>query len=156
MYNYQSSNLLKQYLTILMITLLEIIASIFIFYFISISFGASLIETFNETLLFSLLMTFLCTLPTLILTKHDDPIESLYQLIFTNRNDLNKIEYISKSIAIGAVIGAWLGALVIPLDWDRWWQQWPISCCFGAISGSILFTTYKYFRNEFKFNKKRS
>ncbi|XP_063238024.1 uncharacterized protein LOC134539718 [Bacillus rossius redtenbacheri] len=33
------------------------------------------------------------------------------------------------------LLGAWLGAAVIPLDWDRPWQQWPVPCCLGALLG---------------------
>jgi len=39
---------------------------------------------------------------------------------------------------VGAIIGAWLGALVIPLDWDRPWQVWPVSCVYGAGLGYVL------------------
>ncbi|XP_043220564.1 glycosylphosphatidylinositol anchor biosynthesis protein 11-like [Amphibalanus amphitrite] len=38
--------------------------------------------------------------------------------------------------AAGALLGAWLGAFVIPLDWDRDWQVWPVPCCAGAQLGS--------------------
>ncbi|KAF9419313.1 kinesin-like protein Klp8 [Podila epigama] len=31
-----------------------------------------------------------------------------------------------------AIFGAWLGAIVIPLDWDRPWQAWPVPCVLGA------------------------
>jgi hypothetical protein len=24
--------------------------------------------------------------------------------------------------ALGALVGAWAGAIALPLDWDRWWQ----------------------------------
>ncbi|XP_067123121.1 uncharacterized protein PIG-F isoform X2 [Centruroides vittatus] len=36
---------------------------------------------------------------------------------------------------IGTIIGAWCGAFVIPLDWDRPWQEWPIPCSVGAVLG---------------------
>uniref|UniRef100_A0A8C2D4D2 Phosphatidylinositol glycan anchor biosynthesis, class F n=1 Tax=Cyprinus carpio TaxID=7962 RepID=A0A8C2D4D2_CYPCA len=36
-----------------------------------------------------------------------------------------------------SVIGAWLGAFPIPLDWDRPWQVWPISCTLGATTGFL-------------------
>jgi hypothetical protein len=35
----------------------------------------------------------------------------------------------------GASLGAWCGAMVIPLDWDRPWQKWPIPCVAGAVVG---------------------
>lgn len=40
--------------------------------------------------------------------------------------------------AMGAIVGAWLGAIPIPLDWDRAWQAWPIPCAVGAICGQML------------------
>ncbi|MCJ1444123.1 MAG: Glycosylphosphatidylinositol (GPI) anchor assembly protein [Stictis urceolatum] len=36
---------------------------------------------------------------------------------------------------IGTVVGAWLGAVPIPLDWDREWQKWPVTICTGAYLG---------------------
>ncbi|OAD56239.1 Phosphatidylinositol-glycan biosynthesis class F protein [Eufriesea mexicana] len=33
------------------------------------------------------------------------------------------------------LLGTWLGAIVIPLDWDRPWQVWPIPCVLGALLG---------------------
>ena len=44
--------------------------------------------------------------------------------------------------AMGALIGAWFGAFPIPLDWDRPWQIWPITCsiglCIGAGIGNLV------------------
>ncbi|KAF1357403.1 hypothetical protein EJ07DRAFT_167588 [Lizonia empirigonia] len=36
---------------------------------------------------------------------------------------------------IGTVLGAWLGAVPIPLDWDREWQKWPVTIVTGAYIG---------------------
>ncbi|KAH7148513.1 GPI biosynthesis protein family Pig-F-domain-containing protein [Dactylonectria macrodidyma] len=48
----------------------------------------------------------------------------------------------------GATIGAWLGAVPIPLDWDREWQKWPVTIVVGAylgyISGSKILGTAFY------------
>ncbi|KAK7431743.1 Glycosylphosphatidylinositol (GPI) anchor assembly protein [Neonectria magnoliae] len=38
----------------------------------------------------------------------------------------------------GATVGAWLGAVPIPLDWDREWQKWPITIVVGAYLGYIF------------------
>ena len=40
--------------------------------------------------------------------------------------------------AITSVIGSWIGAIPIPLDWDKPWQQWPISCICGGIIGFAM------------------
>ncbi|KAL7268129.1 Glycosylphosphatidylinositol (GPI) anchor assembly protein [Rhizina undulata] len=40
--------------------------------------------------------------------------------------------------AIGTVVGAWLGAIPIPLDWDREWQKWPVTILAGAYAGAVV------------------
>ncbi|KAL4894446.1 GPI biosynthesis protein Pig-F [Aspergillus ambiguus] len=37
--------------------------------------------------------------------------------------------------ALGTCVGAWLGAVPIPLDWDRPWQAYPITILTGAYIG---------------------
>lgn len=39
---------------------------------------------------------------------------------------------------VGAFVGAWLGAVPIPLDWDREWQKWPITIISGAYAGYVV------------------
>ena len=38
----------------------------------------------------------------------------------------------------GAIAGAWAGAIPIPLDWDRPWQAWPITCSVGCLCGAVI------------------
>ncbi|KAI1910999.1 Glycosylphosphatidylinositol (GPI) anchor assembly protein [Ophidiomyces ophidiicola] len=40
--------------------------------------------------------------------------------------------------AVGTAVGAWLGAVPIPLDWDRPWQAYPITIVTGAYIGYAL------------------
>ena len=37
--------------------------------------------------------------------------------------------------AMGTIVGAWVGAIPIPLDWDREWQKWPVTVVTGAYLG---------------------
>lgn len=39
---------------------------------------------------------------------------------------------------VGGVVGAWLGAVPIPLDWDRAWQAWPVTILCGLYGGYVL------------------
>jgi phosphatidylinositol glycan class F len=39
---------------------------------------------------------------------------------------------------VGACVGAWLGAVPIPLDWDREWQKWPVTILCGIYAGYIV------------------
>jgi phosphatidylinositol glycan class F len=144
-------NLVSQNLFIYLATILEFIASTIVAYFVSFTFGASLFEEFNETLIFSILMSSICVMPILLYIEHENPLELLNRLLI-QREFYNKIEKLLANISYGGVFGAWFGALVIPLDWDRWWQIWPISCCFGALIGSssaFLFTLI------YMYNKKK-
>ena len=38
----------------------------------------------------------------------------------------------------GTLLGAWLGAVPIPLDWDRDWQRWPVTIVTGAYLGCCV------------------
>jgi GPI ethanolamine phosphate transferase 2/3 subunit F len=39
---------------------------------------------------------------------------------------------------IGTVLGAWIGAVPIPLDWDREWQKWPVTIVAGIYVGALV------------------
>ena len=41
-------------------------------------------------------------------------------------------------MSLGACVGAWLGAIPIPLDWDREWQKWPITVVVGCYLGAVM------------------
>ncbi|KAF2087927.1 PIG-F-domain-containing protein [Saccharata proteae CBS 121410] len=40
--------------------------------------------------------------------------------------------------AVGTLVGAWAGAVPIPLDWDREWQKWPVTIVCGAYAGFAI------------------
>ncbi|KAB8237475.1 PIG-F family protein [Aspergillus alliaceus] len=40
--------------------------------------------------------------------------------------------------ALGTGVGAWFGAVPIPLDWDRPWQAFPITVLVGAYIGYVV------------------
>jgi len=44
----------------------------------------------------------------------------------------NRVEMVAYVAFAAAILGAWVGAFPIPLDWDEPWQTWPISCVAGA------------------------
>ncbi|RMY75969.1 hypothetical protein D0863_02257 [Hortaea werneckii] len=41
-------------------------------------------------------------------------------------------------MSLGACVGAWAGAIPIPLDWDREWQKWPVTVVVGMYGGAVL------------------
>ncbi|KAF3321094.1 phosphatidylinositol-glycan biosynthesis class F protein [Carex littledalei] len=50
----------------------------------------------------------------------------------------NVVDYMISVPAHGAILGAWLGAWPMPLDWERPWQEWPICVTYGAIAGHLI------------------
>uniref|UniRef100_A0A0D3FDC1 Uncharacterized protein n=1 Tax=Oryza barthii TaxID=65489 RepID=A0A0D3FDC1_9ORYZ len=50
----------------------------------------------------------------------------------------DSVDYMISAPAHGAVIGAWLGAWPMPLDWERPWQEWPISVTYGSVAGHLI------------------
>jgi GPI ethanolamine phosphate transferase 2/3 subunit F len=131
-------------LFILSITLAELISSTLIIHLIVILFGASL-NDFINTFLFSLFLSLICVMPAFILIEHSNPVDFLFRLLIKQEFH-NNTELKCFIIAKGTIIGSWFGALVIPLDWDRWWQAFPISCFFGALIGILLAGLYILFK----------
>lgn len=58
--------------------------------------------------------------------------------------------------AIGTLVGCWLGVLPIPLDWDRDWQDWPITVLFGAYAGGFLGGLASYAYGCYVYSKMKS
>jgi phosphatidylinositol glycan class F len=50
----------------------------------------------------------------------------------------NVVDYMISVPAHGAILGAWLGAWPMPLDWERPWQEWPICVTYAAIGGHLI------------------
>ena len=70
--------------------------------------------------------------------------------------DVDHLGRILKQHAFGAVSGAWLGAIPIPLDWDRPWQIWPLTCVLGCFVASFLTSLWSAYDIYCVQNKKRS
>ncbi|KAG1884791.1 GPI biosynthesis protein family Pig-F-domain-containing protein [Suillus subluteus] len=58
--------------------------------------------------------------------------------LFAELSPRNPIERALVYPAVASLLGAWLGALPIALDWDRPWQAWPLTPLFGGIAGYIV------------------
>ncbi|KAG1740548.1 GPI biosynthesis protein family Pig-F-domain-containing protein [Suillus paluster] len=58
--------------------------------------------------------------------------------LFAELSPRNPIERALVYPAVGTLLGSWLGAFSIALDWDRPWQAWPLTPLFGGIAGYIV------------------
>jgi phosphatidylinositol glycan class F len=98
---------------------------------IQVLFGAPITTHLPETLLSSAHVAFLAVFPLFYVHGADSAkwreVVSLYSPID---------EVFGGSL--GCLLGAWLGAVPIPLDWDREWQRWPVTVVTGAYAGYVL------------------
>lgn len=105
-------------------------------FLVVILFGAPLSSHITETFLLSIHLTFLIFYPLLVYFKMDTAkfsslfdYDHIYRVIFSN-------QVLSSSFF--TIMGTWFGVFPIPLDWDRPWQQWPITLLTGAYLGSFF------------------
>ncbi|XP_058134481.1 phosphatidylinositol-glycan biosynthesis class F protein isoform X1 [Dasypus novemcinctus] len=94
--------------------------SCFFFHVIFVLYGAPLIELVLETFLFAVILSTFTTIPCLCLLG---PNTKAWLRVFS-RNGVTSIWENSLQITtISSFVGTWLGALPIPLDWERPWQE---------------------------------
>ncbi|XP_063858306.1 phosphatidylinositol-glycan biosynthesis class F protein-like [Scylla paramamosain] len=94
-------------------------------------FGAYVIENIEATFTLSLLVASLAFIRPLI---------TLGRSAVINLLERQNIESEVKSFAV--LVATWAGAFPIPLDWDRPWQVWPLTCSIGAILGELGASVY--------------
>lgn len=87
---------------------------------IIILFGAPLLELVQETWLLALHCSYLAY-------------PAVYSLFICDF----KVG-IWKKYLILIVVGCWVSCVVIPLDWDRDWQAWPIPIVIGGYLGAFI------------------
>ncbi|CCH45823.1 Glycosylphosphatidylinositol anchor biosynthesis protein 11 [Wickerhamomyces ciferrii] len=88
-------------------------------YLLVVLFGAPFTTYFQENLILSTHLSFLS-----------------YPIIVSYFKTGEKSIYY-KYLAFIA-IGAWFGAIAIPLDWDRDWQNWPLPIVISSYIGSFI------------------
>lgn len=123
-------------LTVLGVYIASLLAAFPIFIMI-ILLGAPITVLLEETFLLSCHVSLIVVAPILTIYPFN---ETLFQFATAQVGNLTDHPYYT--VSLGAVIGTWLGAIPIPLDWDRPWQQWPITlvvgCYMGASVGAII------------------
>ncbi|XP_053314837.1 phosphatidylinositol-glycan biosynthesis class F protein [Spea bombifrons] len=106
--------------------------SCLLFHAIIVLYGAPLLESVAETFLFAVLLSSFTTSRCLCILG---PNFHAWIRVFSRDGAMSAWDHSLQITTVCSVIGAWLGAFPIPLDWDRPWQVWPISCSLGATFG---------------------
>lgn len=90
---------------------------------------------------------FLERVPETVLLAAHASLLGLYPILYTRGVDARAWRAVAAFAApvdevfgglAGVATGAWLGAVLIPLDWDRAWQKWPVTVLLGMVGGYAL------------------
>lgn len=94
-------------------------------------FGAPLLTHVSNTFLCSLHLSLLCLFP--LFYAHGVSTKEWLEI-------LGAAAPLDEGFGglMGGCLGAWVGAVPIPLDWDREWQKWPITILCGVYGGYIV------------------
>jgi len=103
--------------------------------YLTVCFGAPVTSHWAQTSSFCLLVVLLTAYPCLlVLGPSLTSLHHVYTSTDTDNCPLGATLYLN---SVCSLVGAWLGAVPLPLDWDRPWQAWPITCCLGAVAGHV-------------------
>ncbi|KAG8785371.1 hypothetical protein FRC12_017681 [Ceratobasidium sp. 428] len=116
-----------------------------IFSFIML-FGAPLDSHFIPTSFLALLMAILTVwtpaftfgLPGVSSTLVDQERRQRWVDLFIDFSVRSPVDRAVVFPVVGAIVGCWLGALPMPLDWDRPWQAWPLTSAYLAVIGHAV------------------
>jgi phosphatidylinositol glycan class F len=125
-----------------------LLASTTIYVIVGTLLGADPFRQLVGTVVWALLMTSLTSVPVVVLldTEHQT-----WRRVLLDRIFINSAERGLYVMVMSTLLGAWLGAVPIPLDWNRPWQVWPMPCCCGAVLGSLLGSSYSLLAQHFSF-----
>ncbi|XP_052768915.1 phosphatidylinositol-glycan biosynthesis class F protein-like [Mya arenaria] len=106
--------------------------SVVLFHCIFVLFGAAFFENTAETFHLALVVGSTSVAPAII---HLGTSVDKWLKVFIFQSSDQCVETMVFYTSVCSVLGVWLGALPIPLDWDRPWQVWPITCVLGTVLG---------------------
>jgi len=127
-----------------------VIIAIPCFFVCLVLLGAPLKSHILQSILLSLLLSELTVftpiyclgLPSLASSPEASAYRSHYVRLFVEMSIQSAAERALVYPVWGSVIGCWVGSWVLPLDWDRPWQAWPLAPAYmalmGNVSGSII------------------
>jgi len=116
-------------------------------YALLVFFGAPLNSHYIPTLLLSTLLSLLIVftpayalgVPSWSSESSGATMQRLnYVRLFSEMATRTHIDRALVFPAVSTLVGCWLGAFPLPLDWDRPWQSWPLVPAYMAIMGYIV------------------
>jgi len=125
---------------------LSTLSGVPIIYLLLVLFGAPLTSHCTQTALLSLLLSLLVIhtpiyslgLPSLSSDSTAYADRLTFVRLFSEFSVRTHLERALVYPVIGSVVGCWIGAFVLPLDWDRPWQAWPLIPAYMAVFGHVV------------------
>ncbi|CAO3642204.1 unnamed protein product [Cunninghamella echinulata] len=125
-------------------------------HFLIVLFGASLFDKLYNTFLFASYLAVNTVMPAFesLAPTNGSP----WIKIFLQHSPSNTTEIYAYTQVICVLIGSWIGAIVLPLDWERDWQVWPISSVISTFLGNFVGVTAGFVWSSLKslFGKKKT
>uniref|UniRef100_A0A8R1HWQ7 Phosphatidylinositol-glycan biosynthesis class F protein n=1 Tax=Caenorhabditis japonica TaxID=281687 RepID=A0A8R1HWQ7_CAEJA len=113
-----------------------VVVSWTIFYILAVLFGAPIFSDIIATAVLAAALTLVSVIPAVLLFDSEE--RALEVLILGGTSGATIKESILLSTSVFALLSAWASAAVHPLDWDRWWQRYPLPSLFGCFAGALL------------------
>eukprot|EP01116_Phalansterium_solitarium_P008436 TRINITY_DN22347_c0_g1_i1.p1 TRINITY_DN22347_c0_g1~~TRINITY_DN22347_c0_g1_i1.p1 ORF type:complete len:214 (+),score=5.33 TRINITY_DN22347_c0_g1_i1:65-706(+) len=102
---------------------------------VAVLYGAPIFDQFAKTALWSGIVSSLVFVP--VACQVGPSLDGFVQFLGLSR-PLSVPESLCYAPTLATIVGAWAGAIPMPLDWDRPWQAWPVSCTYGALLGQLV------------------
>uniref|UniRef100_A0A0N5BVX3 maleylacetoacetate isomerase n=1 Tax=Strongyloides papillosus TaxID=174720 RepID=A0A0N5BVX3_STREA len=100
-------------------------------FLLCICFGSPFKGYYTET---GILATYFTVVLIPLIVRTNLSISRIINILSTvKKNSINQSNILETRLAQFTFIGAWFGCFVIPLDWDQWWQAYPLPVLFGQI-----------------------
>ncbi|WVQ75158.1 hypothetical protein IAR50_004767 [Cryptococcus sp. DSM 104548] len=119
------------------------LAGALVFYVLLSLLGAPLNNHWDKTALLAVHLSILTVLPVIYTlgmpSLYDKGTYARFRMtrLFCEFKPETPLERALVYPAVGTLTGAWIGALPIPLDWDRPWQSYPLTIAFASIVGFV-------------------
>ncbi|KAI8066437.1 GPI biosynthesis protein Pig-F [Gongronella butleri] len=127
-----------------------------IFHVVLVLFGASIAHEVYNTLLFA---AYLAVITVMAAFQTLSPSSGqIWVKVYLQHAPTTIHEIYAYTQVICALIGSWVGAIVLPLDWETDWQKWPISCVVSTFLGHLVGVIAGFVWSSLKllFGKKKS
>ena len=118
-----------------------LIAGAFVIHTILVFLGAKVFDDFTDTAFCAFSLSAVSAAPLAAMCQHDwnsfSVFRSLSDIIILG-NAKSEMERGCVAAAVGALTGAWLGSMFLPLDWGVAWIQWPLPPIYFGCAGHAL------------------